>query len=101
MEITDATSMTVKARLRILIGTAVAGIIVLLALLVRDISAVYKAADLANEDTIPSIETLAAADRKIGDLRVFSWQHIENTDPKTLKGIEANIDATHSELLRA
>jgi PAS domain S-box-containing protein len=96
----DATSTTVKTRLGILIGTAVFGIIVLLALLVRDISAVYKAADLANEDTIPSIETLGVADRKIGDLRVLTWQHIGNTDPKALKGIEDSIEATHSELLR-
>ena len=52
--------MTVKTRLMLLVGTAAAGILILLGLLVRDISAVYKAANYANVSTVPSIQELLA-----------------------------------------
>jgi methyl-accepting chemotaxis protein len=52
-----ASLMTVKNRLMVLIGTAAAGILLLLALLVRDISAAYD----APSSTVPGILIFAAA----------------------------------------
>jgi PAS domain S-box-containing protein len=94
-------SMTVKGRLRVLIGTAVAGVLVLLALLVRDVSTVYRAANFANVNTVPSLQRLGAADREIADLRVLTWQHLANSDPAAVARIEANIASTHGALLKS
>ena len=93
--------MTVKSRLMLLIGTAAAGIVVLLALLVRDISTVYKAANFANEDTVPSIQSLGEADHAIADLRVSTWKHLETTDPAALAKIEADMAAAQKDLVKA
>jgi methyl-accepting chemotaxis protein len=61
--------MTVKSRLMLLTGTAAAGILVLLALLVYDISSVTTAANFTNAHTVPSIQALAAADRALTEMR--------------------------------
>ena len=92
--------MTVKSRLMLLIGTAAAGIIVLLALLVRDISSVYKAANFANENTVPSIQALGEADLAIAELRVSTWKHLETTDPAALAKTEADLAAAHERLAK-
>ena len=53
--------MSVKTRLMVLMGTAVAGIVLLLALLVRDISAVYSFThDGAPANTVPAILIVSA-----------------------------------------
>ena len=92
--------MTVKTRLRVLLGTGVAGVVLLFALLVRDISTVYTAADFANLNTVPSLENLGAVDRESGDLRVLTWQHLANSDAAVMTRIEATIRSTHGALVR-
>ena len=92
--------MTVKSRLMLLIGTAAAGIVVLLALLVRDISSVYKAANFANENTVPSIQALGEADLAIAELRVSTWKHLETTEPAALAKTEADLAAAHERLTK-
>ena len=54
--------MSVKTRLLVLMGTAIAGIVLLLALLVRDISAVYSPSGYgaANANTVPAILIVSA-----------------------------------------
>ena len=57
------TSMTVKSRLMLLMGTAIAGIVILLGLPSVTFPSVYKAANFGNTNTIPSIQSLGAAEQ--------------------------------------
>jgi PAS domain S-box-containing protein len=93
--------MTVKTRLMLLIGTAIAGILVLLGLLVRDISSVYNAANFANTNTIPSIQALGDADRALADVRVWTWKLLATTDAAKSNSIAADIEAAHESLVKA
>jgi methyl-accepting chemotaxis protein len=92
--------MTVKARLRVLTGTAVVGTLVLVLLMIRDISAVYTAANFANTNTVPSIQSLATAGQEITDMRVLTWQHVANTEASTVAKIDAKIASAHEALLK-
>jgi len=92
--------MTVKSRLMLLIGTAAAGILVLLALLVHNISSVYTAANFANVNTVPSIQALGAVDRALADIRVWTWKELANTDAATVAHIDGDIELAHSTLLK-
>jgi methyl-accepting chemotaxis protein len=93
------TSTTVKTRLMVLIGTAVAGIVLLLGLMVRDISAVYSTANFANVNTVPSLQGLSKAEHQIADLRIMTWQHLANTDGNATARIEASIGSAHDALV--
>ena len=90
--------MTVKMRLMLLVGTAVAGIVVLLGLLVRDISAVYNAANLANVSTVPSIQALGAADRELANVRVWTWKQLATADEAAKNRIEGDIESARDSL---
>jgi hypothetical protein len=90
--------MTVKARLRVLLGTAIVGILLLVALMVRDISAVYSAANFANVNTVPSIQSLGAADSQIAELRDLTWLHIANTEPAGIAKVDASITSVRNAL---
>ena len=93
--------MTVKSRLMLLMGTAIAGIVILLGLLIRDISSVYKAANFANTNTIPSIQALGEADRDLANVRVWTWKLLATTDAATASGIDKEIGGAHDSLVKA
>ena len=84
----------------VLIGSAVAGIIVLLGLMVRDISAVYTSANFARANTVPSIQALNEAESQIAEMRIMSWQHVSSTDASAATRIEASIASAHATLLK-
>ena len=92
--------MTVKTRLLLLIVNAVVGILILVGLMVRDISAVYTAANYANATTVPSIQSLNTAEHLLAELRVKTWQHLADTDPATLGKLESEIAANHDALVK-
>jgi methyl-accepting chemotaxis protein len=93
--------MTVKIRLMLLMGTAIAGIVILLGLLIRDISSVYRAANFANTNTIPSIQTLGEADRDLANVRIWTWKLLATTDAAAASRIETEIGAAHDSLVKA
>jgi PAS domain S-box-containing protein len=93
--------MTVKTRLMLLMGTAIAGIVILLGLLIRDISSVYKAANYANTNTVPSVQTLGEADRALANVRVWTWKLLATTDAATASRIETDIGVAHDSLVKA
>ena len=93
--------MTVKTRLMLLMGTAIAGIVILLGLLIRDISSVYKAANFANTNTVPSIQLLGEADRNLANVRVWTWKLLATTDAATATRIETDIGVAHDALVKA
>src|SRR3569833_1570578 len=84
----------------VLIGSAVAGIIVLLGLMVHDISAVYTSANFARANTVPSIQALNEAESQIAEMRIMSWQHVSSTDASATTRIEASIASAHATLLK-
>ena len=92
--------MTVKSRMMVLIGTAAAGILILLGLLVRDISAVYTAANFASVNVVPSIQNLALTDRDVSELRILTWQHIASTDAPAMEKLQSQIATAHEDLLK-
>jgi len=53
--------MTVKTRLLLLIANAALGLLILLGLLIHGISSVYSAANYANANTVPSVQSLSPA----------------------------------------
>ena len=91
-------SMTVKARLRVLLGTAVVGILVIVALAIHDISAVYTAANFANVNTVPSIQSLGMANSQIAELRDLTWLHIANTEPAETAKVDATLTSVRNAL---
>ena len=92
--------MTVKTRLLLLIVNAVVGILILIGLMFRDISAVHSAANYANANTVPSIQNLSSAERLLAELRVKTWQHLAVTDPAVAGKLESDITASHDALVK-
>ncbi len=92
--------MTVKTRMMVLIGTAAAGILVLLALLVRDISAVYTAANFASANVVPSLQVLTQVDHDVGELQALTWKHIASATPAAMGDLEATMSAAHADLVK-
>jgi PAS domain S-box-containing protein len=93
--------MTVKSRLMFLVGTAIAGIVILLGLLIRDISSVYTAANFGNANTIPSIEDLGEADQDLASVRISTWKLLATTDTAAASRIETEIGTAHDSLVKA
>src|ERR1700733_3635903 len=93
--------MTVKSRLMFLVGTAIAGIVILLGLLIRDISSVYTAANFGNANTIPSIEDLGGADQDLASVRISTWKLLATTDTAAASRIETEIGTAHDSLVKA
>ena len=84
----------------VLIGSAVAGIVVLLGLMVRDISVVYTSADFASTNTVPSIQALNQSESQVAEMRIMTWQYVSSTDASAAARIEANIASAHATLLK-
>jgi methyl-accepting chemotaxis protein len=93
--------MTVKSRLMLLVGTAIAGIVILLGLLIRDISSVYTAANFGNTNTIPSIEVLGEADQDFAAVRIWTWKLLATTDTAAASRMETEIGTAHDSLVKA
>lgn len=93
--------MSVKSRIVVLVCVALAGTVCLWVLLVRDISAVYGAANFANINTVPAVRILAQVDHGIDELRIATWQHVTSSDPEAVERLEGQIVAARSEVRRS
>ena len=87
----DFKSLSVRSRLILLVGTATVGILVLFGVLVRDMYAVYTAANFANVNTVPSVVSLASARVAAEEMRILTWQHLGRTDAAHIGELESRI----------
>jgi len=85
--------MTLKQRLTLLVSTASIGLIIVAILGLVQMSRVYKAANYANENTVPSILTLDTAFRAMADMRSQAWQHFLVKDISQKDEVEKKVQA--------
>ncbi len=84
--------MTVAQRLYLLMGIAIAGLVMIAGLGIYQMGKVFEAANYGNVNTVPSIVTLDEAITQFGRLRVRLYRHVLNTDPTKMAEIEGKIN---------
>src|SRR5574343_1629719 len=84
-------TMTISKRLMLLAGIAVLALLVVSGLGLTQLQRVYEAANYGNENTVPSIKTLAKARYQFMALRIRVYRHVLNTDPKAIAELDASI----------
>jgi methyl-accepting chemotaxis protein len=72
--------MTFARKLAIIPSLALVGIVLVSAVLMFDIQSVYRAANYASENSIPSLLTLQKFDTNFVGMRLNVWQHVATPD---------------------
>lgn len=90
--------LTVGKRLSVLVSTAIAGLLAVTALGLKEIKETYEAASYAAVNTVPSLMALDNATDAFSDIRVEGYQHILSTDNAQKKSIEETITLNHSKI---
>lgn len=83
--------MTVGKKIASLAGVALAGIILISAVLLRDIHSVYESANFANDNVVPSLLVLDGIETNIDAVQIAVWRHISEKDPAALKELDQSI----------
>ena len=93
--------MTIKQRLLLLVGAAILSLLALTAINHQQMNKVYDAANYANVNVVPSIETLNIIAVEFGRARVRVFRHIMATDPKEKEDAEKTIQETRAKIDKA
>jgi methyl-accepting chemotaxis protein len=83
--------MTVAKKLAALAGAALAGIILISCMFIREIGSVYTSANFAFENTLPGLRSLDAMQSNFDSMRVLLWQHIVAGDDALMTNIEKQL----------
>ncbi len=84
--------MTISKRLLILMATSVLALILVAGANLLQMERVYKAANLGNENTVPSLLVLDEALLNVSQMRLRLYRHIFTTDDKAMADVEAAIE---------
>ncbi|MFZ6649410.1 methyl-accepting chemotaxis protein [Undibacterium sp. TJN25] len=93
--------MTIAQRLYALILTVVLGLASLAGLGIYQMAQVYKGANYANVNTVPSLHALDKASGAVGRLRLLIWQYIALKDPAMKVEAEHAMNSVHAEVVEA
>ncbi|MDR2838676.1 MAG: methyl-accepting chemotaxis protein [Azonexus sp.] len=91
--------MSITKRLLLLIGMAVTGIIIVALLGMYEMSSVFKAADYGNQNSVPSLKTIAQIQRTFYTQRLNSYRHILSTDSREKDKVETHINDTRNAVI--
>jgi methyl-accepting chemotaxis protein len=83
--------MTVGKKIALLPAAAVAGILLLSFVMLRDISSVFDAASYSTVNTVPSLLVLDTMETKLARLRLNVWQQLAQHDAAAMTANEKNI----------
>lgn len=83
--------MTIAQRLMLLIGAAIAGLLILTASSFYLTNQIYDAANYANVNTVPSLIVLNKATLELGHIRVRVYRHALNSDAQAMSDLETKI----------
>jgi len=81
-------AVTVAKKLAILPAISLMGILLVSIVLMRDILAVYRSADYANENSLPSVLTLRKLEASFIGVRLNVWQHVATDDAAGMAAAE-------------
>jgi methyl-accepting chemotaxis protein len=90
--------MTVGKKISSLAGVALAGIILISAVLLHDIHSVYESANFANANVVPSLLVLDGVESNIDAVRLGVWRHASEKDAAALKELEQSIAASRQKV---
>lgn len=90
--------MTVGKKIASLAGVALAGIILIAAVLLRDVHSVYESANFANENVVPSLLVLDGIETNVDALQIAVWRHVSEKDPAALKELDRSIIASRQKV---
>ncbi|HZX29799.1 MAG TPA: MCP four helix bundle domain-containing protein, partial [Rhodocyclaceae bacterium] len=93
--------MTITKKMSLLIACALLGILVLAGAAQYQMTRVYEAANFANINTIPSMQTIAVANTAFGNMRAQVWQHISLTDQAAMADMDQKIAANRQKMEEA
>jgi methyl-accepting chemotaxis protein len=86
--------LSITKRLLLLIGMAVFSIVLIALVGMYEMSSVFKAADYGNQNSVPSLKTLAQIQRAFYTQRLNSYRHILSADSAEMDKVEAHIAET-------
>ncbi|HJW27167.1 MAG TPA: methyl-accepting chemotaxis protein [Rhodocyclaceae bacterium] len=86
--------MTIAKKMILLIASALLGTLVLAGTAYFQMGRVYDAANFANVNVVPSLQTLATANTALGNLRAQTWQHVALSDPAAMAEMDQKITAS-------
>lgn len=84
--------MTIARKMLLLVVTVITGIVVLASLAQYQMGRVFKAANYANVNTVPSMIDLNDAIANLTVVRVSVWQHLAQTDTEQMNKLDEKID---------
>jgi methyl-accepting chemotaxis protein len=93
--------MTVAQRLYLLIGTAIAGLVLIAGLGLYQMGKVFDAANYGNVNTVPSYQALLRISRTFADLRMLAMAYQAATDVTEKQNIGKELMATRGHLIDA
>lgn len=83
--------MTIKKKMILLVSSAIIGMFILGGLGQYQILEVYDKANYGNENSIPSILAIDEGYIAVSNLRALLWQHVTQSEQKTMDEIEEKI----------
>ncbi|MGE5491898.1 MAG: MCP four helix bundle domain-containing protein, partial [Actinomycetota bacterium] len=90
--------MTITKKMGLLVTASVLGIVILAGVAIHQMGKVFDAANFGNSSSVPSYQTLGAANTAFGNLRALVWQHMAVTDASALAEIDAKIATARQKL---
>ena len=94
--------MTVKQRLTLLIGTAVGGLILVVAIGMSQIDRVYRVASFGNDHTVPSLVHLKDLVVAVEKMRIRTMRHVFfATDAAKIAEVDRSLDASAQDAHKA
>jgi methyl-accepting chemotaxis protein len=93
--------MTFARKLAIIPAVALAGILLVSAVLMFDIQSVYQAASFASQNSIPSLLTLQKFDTNFVGMRLNVWQHVATGDAAGMEIAEKQLLERHKHVEEA
>jgi len=93
--------MSVKMRLTLLVSSAVLGLFLVAGMGAYQIVNVFGAANYANTNTVPSIQTIDDAFRAVADMRAQAWMHFLAKDALKKAELEKKIEVNKEKIAKA
>ena len=89
--------MTIAKRLYLMIAAAVIGLIAMGGYAIYETGVVFESANYGNDNTVPSLITLNAANKAFYQERLRVLGHISTSDPQKIKEVDDSIETARQE----
>jgi len=97
----EVTEMTVGKKIAVLPIVAVAAVLAVALVMLRDIGSVFDAASYGTVNTVPSLLVLDRVESNVARMRALVWQHATDHDSTSMSKIDAGITDARAQMEQA